>query len=303
MFSAPFLSTLLRRVKAVVRRVARPVAACARRAAAGASERQAQAISPVLRGAAGEWMRARLRALSAVMRRIEAGERLDRPGRRSRRTASRGDGARGERGLLPPEARLPRGFGWMCAFVPEVRRDGAAFAAWLGEPAMQARFSAAPETMARAVGPILTAVGQGRPEWFPAMGSAARRRCADSSSAAFGDLGISGDAGAGVGDRRVKPGDDGCAVETKSTVAAPPLTEGAEIVASPNRNVSRPARISNTGPGFCSRVTLTGDRAPVDARANSSPRESESRFKCSFQFLRRIRDPGNARAYCYDIET
>jgi hypothetical protein len=303
MFSAPLLSTLLHRVKAVVRRVARPVAERVRRMAAGASAPRAQAISPVLRGAARDWMRARLRALSTVMRRIETGELLDRPGRRSRQRLSRGDGARGERGLLPPEARLPRGFGWMCALEPEVRRDGAAFMAWLGEPAMQARFSAAPETMARAVGPISTAVGQGRPEWFPAMGSAARRRCADSSSAALGDLVIPGDAGVGVGDRRGKPGDDGCAIETKSAVAAPPLTEGAEIVASPNRNVSRPARISNAGPGFCSRVTLTGDRTPVDARANLSPSESESRFKCSFQFLRRIRDPGNARPYCYDIET
>jgi hypothetical protein len=57
----------------------------------------------------------------------------------------------------------------MCAFGPNVRRDGQAFAAWLDEPATRAKVLAAPQRMARLIGPILTATGARRPEWFAAM--------------------------------------------------------------------------------------------------------------------------------------
>jgi hypothetical protein len=162
--AAPFLSTLLHRVKAVVRRVVRARVDRGRAVPAGAA---ALAVSPALRLAAGEWMRARLRALSAVMRRIEAGKNVPEPARASRITI-RGD-ASGVRDVVPPERRLPRGFGWMCGLEPDVREDGAAFAAWLGEPAMRAMISAAPERMAQAISPILNATGAARPEWFPVV--------------------------------------------------------------------------------------------------------------------------------------
>ncbi len=167
--AAPFLSTLLHRVKAVVRRVVRPVAA---RARPMATEKAASApISPVMRGIVQDWMSAKLRALSALMRRIEAGEEFG-PAVRSPRAATREDGAE-PRAPVPPEERLPRGFGWMCSFGPDVRADGALFAAWLNEPVMKAKVLAAPEQMVRAIAPILTATGAAQPEWFPAV---AKRR-------------------------------------------------------------------------------------------------------------------------------
>jgi hypothetical protein len=166
---APFLVTLLDRVKAIVRRVARPVEARTRIAPPGARGGVAagEPISPALRGLVQGWMDARLQALSALIRKIEAGESLETPVR-APLTAPNADAP-----LLwnaaSPQLSLPRGFGWMCAFGPNVRRDGAAFAEWLNDPAMQARVLAAPERMAGLIGPILSATGQSRPEWFAAM--------------------------------------------------------------------------------------------------------------------------------------
>jgi hypothetical protein len=76
------------------------------------------------------------------------------------------------------EECLPRGFGWMCDWSPNVRRDGRAFAEFLNEPWMTAMVLAAPEQMARLVGPILHATGEPRPEWFPAVAKRAGKRFA-----------------------------------------------------------------------------------------------------------------------------
>jgi hypothetical protein len=175
MFSAPFLTTLLDRVKAVVRRVARPGAERARQVAAGTPPYvPAQGpVSPLLGGLAQGWMAAKLRAVSALMRRIEAGETIagpapaPAPAPAARAAVVAGESVPVMRGTVPPEARLPRGFGWMCGLSPKVRRDGAAFVELLNEPWMQAKVLAAPERMAGLIGPILTATGQARPEWFP----------------------------------------------------------------------------------------------------------------------------------------
>jgi hypothetical protein len=199
MFSAPFLSTLLHRVKAVVRRVARPRAERARVVSVSATE---VAIPPALRAAAHGWMRTKLQALSALLRRIEAGERLDMPVRPTR-AAKRTDESV-ERDSIPPEERVPRGFGWMCAFGPHIREDGALFAAWLSEPAMRARVMAAPEHMARAISPILAATGAERPEWFPV----APKRVRENSCFGAGRAVWGGDApGDGV---VVDPGTESC---------------------------------------------------------------------------------------------
>jgi hypothetical protein len=163
MFSAaPFLLTLLDRAKAIVRRVARPAAERARGAVASAPG----AIPPALRGVARAWLSAKLRALSALTRRIDAGETLERPIRSSR--VATGADAQAARDCVAPgeRPRLPRGFGWMCALEANMREDGASFAVWLGEPWMKAKVLAAPEEMARVVGPILTAMGQHMPDWF-----------------------------------------------------------------------------------------------------------------------------------------
>ncbi len=98
MFSAPFLVTLLDRVKAVVRRVARPAVERARR---GPAVEPGVSISPVLHGMAQDWMSAKLRALSALMRRVEMGEPLDIPVPAPR--AARGGVAPGARDAVPPD--------------------------------------------------------------------------------------------------------------------------------------------------------------------------------------------------------
>jgi hypothetical protein len=171
MFSAPFLTTLLDRVKAVVRRVARPGAERARQVAAGTPPYVPAEgpVSPLLGGLAQGWMAAKLRAVSALMRRIEAGETIaaPAPAMAARAAVVAGESVPVTRGTVPPEARLPREFGWMCGLSPEVRRDGAAFVELLNEPWMKAKVLAAPERMAGLIGPILTATGQARPEWFP----------------------------------------------------------------------------------------------------------------------------------------
>ncbi len=162
MFSAPFLAPLLDRVKAIVRRVARPVAERVRAVQADA----ATPCSPVLCGAAQRWMSGKVRALSALMRRIEAGETSDTTVRA--RSVAHDVDAPSVRAALPPQERLPRGFGWMCTLGPNVRRDGRAFSHWLNDPAMQAMVLAEPERMARVIGPILTATGEAKPDWFSA---------------------------------------------------------------------------------------------------------------------------------------
>jgi hypothetical protein len=124
-------------------------------------------ISPAIRGRARNWMSIKLRALSGLILRIEAGETREAPAR-PRIVAGR-FAAPGKRDEFAPEERLPRGFGWMCGFGPHVRQDGAAFAAWLGEPAMLARVLAAPQQMARVVSPILHATGVPTPEWLATL--------------------------------------------------------------------------------------------------------------------------------------
>jgi hypothetical protein len=225
MFSAPFLTTLLDRVKAIVRRVARPVAKPVSPVPARAPE---VAISPVLRGIAQGWLRTKLGALSALMRRIEAGEKLNMPLRAP--ITARDETALVMRGAVPPETRLPRGFGWMCAFEPNMREDGAAFAAWLDEPWMKARVLTAPEKMVRVVGPILNATGAPRPEWFPVVVKRPQQQAVPAGGTCdthSGEIRISSPPGldsapdlarpsphtpeavAVARDRRVKPGDEG----------------------------------------------------------------------------------------------
>jgi hypothetical protein len=180
MFSAPFLVTLLDRVKAIVRRAAGPVAERVRpepsHAAAGCTVDRP--ISPALRRRAQGWMAAKLQALSKLMRRVEADD-VRKPPAHMRRAASSAPTTR-----IPglPEERLPRGFGWMCPFGPTVRIDGRAFAELLDEPWMKAKVLAAPERMAGLIGPILTATGERRPAWFPVVpkrAGVARRGASD----------------------------------------------------------------------------------------------------------------------------
>jgi hypothetical protein len=173
MFSAPFLVTLLDRVKAVVRRVARPMAERPR--FVPGIEAAVAPMPPMLRGLARDWMSVKVRALSALVRRVRAGEKLERPVIVPRKTPPGRDRTAMVRAGFGAQERLPRGFGWMCASGPKVREHGRMFAEWLNQPATRAMVLAAPERMAQVIGPILNATGEGRPEWFPVAARRAKR--------------------------------------------------------------------------------------------------------------------------------
>ncbi len=175
MFSAPFLVTLLDRVKAIVRRVAGPPAERARLVSGDGAAPAQRPISPALRRFAEAWMSAKVRNLSAFMRRIRAGEDLDAANAGPGKAASGKAAAPVVRAARAPSERRPRGFGWMCGFGPNVRRDGQAFAAWLNQPEVRVLVLAGPQRMAQVIGPILTATGERRPDWFPVVPKRARR--------------------------------------------------------------------------------------------------------------------------------
>jgi hypothetical protein len=166
MFSAPFLVTLLDRVKAIVRRVARPVAMPARMVSGMAATTVAP-MPPVLHGPAEDWMAAKARALATLMRRIRAGEKLEPSLTVPHKAVLGRDPAALARARVAPQERLPRGFGWMCASGPKVREHGRMFAEWLSEPGTRALVLTAPERMARVIEPILNATGERGPEWLP----------------------------------------------------------------------------------------------------------------------------------------
>jgi hypothetical protein len=226
MFSAPSLVTLLDRVKAVVRRLARPGAERARRVPA-TTQAPVAAISPELHALAWAWMSAQLRLLSALMARIAAGEPLDLPVRGGF-TADQ-EGLPEEPVAGQPDGRLPCGFGWMCGLGPDLRRDGQAFAELLNEPWMKAMVLAAPERMACLIAPILQATGQATPDWFPnavrqeehafpACGQgdpiASVSPLPGSSPETTRPSRLARGAGEVAGDRRVEPGHGDCFIVT-----------------------------------------------------------------------------------------
>jgi hypothetical protein len=116
---------------------------------------------------------------------------------------------------------------------------------WLNAPAARAMVLAAPQRMARLIGPILTATGQRRPEWFPVAatrGAIALPPCGPEAGWGVDNAGprgctpapappedgivapwptpgaapdetppsrLAGDGGDVAGDRRIKPGGQG----------------------------------------------------------------------------------------------
>jgi hypothetical protein len=281
MFPAALSPTrLLNRVKAVVRRVAGIVGQRGLAVSAVAPVRVPGPVTAEMRGRAAGWMRARLRALSAVMRRIEAGAVLAAPVRGTR-AAGCGRIAATREGV-PAEARLPRGFGWISAFEPGVREHGAAFAAWLSEPAMQAKVMAAPERMARVISPILMATGVARPAWFPVV---ARRGRASLSHY-------------GQGLDAAGPGEDDSsgAGSVGSIPPLAPLVRGVEKDSQSERSFVPAAVLPLMECGTGQRLG-GGSRACVadgSIAANSGAAGVSSK-------IRHIRRSGVVRPFCYNI--
>ncbi len=123
-----------------------------------------------------DWLFPRQRAVIALMRRIEAGTLRKSPAYTPRATPPRDAANSAARTPVPPEKILPRGFAWLCRWAPETRRVGVDLGELLNEPKMKEMVLAAPGQMTRLLGPMLTATGERKPEWFPAPPKRKRRR-------------------------------------------------------------------------------------------------------------------------------
>jgi hypothetical protein len=120
------------------------------------------------------WVRKRCAALSALAARVESG-RQGTFSRSARRTDSQGT-APASRRSEPGQAGIARQFGWMCHWAPETEWAGIPVRELLDGARMRALVLAAPEPMTRAWSPLLNALGQETPEWFPVMPKRAQRK-------------------------------------------------------------------------------------------------------------------------------
>ncbi len=122
-----------------------------------------------------DWLYPRQRAINALIRRIASGTLRKSPVYAPRAVRD-GAAAPAARTPLPPEKVLPRGFGWLCRWAPETRRVGVDLGELLNAPEMKEMVLAAPGQMTRLLGPMLTATGEARPDWFPKAPKRMRRR-------------------------------------------------------------------------------------------------------------------------------
>jgi hypothetical protein len=113
-----------------------------------------------------DWLKDRRLRIEALLDRIRDGKmRPPRP-YAPRRVAE--GAAPAVRKMPPPEERLPRGFGWMRNMANEIRPRGGMLPEWLEEPEVKAAVLASPQ-MVRLVSPLLNAVGEAKPGWFPEL--------------------------------------------------------------------------------------------------------------------------------------
>jgi hypothetical protein len=109
------------------------------------------------------WLMKRQAMIAVLMERIAAGnvrQRAFRP------REPKPDAVAKPRAEIPPENFLPRGFGWIRRLAPEIGAHAEGLSRLLEEPEMQAMVLGAPQ-MARAWVPLLNAVGERKPEWWP----------------------------------------------------------------------------------------------------------------------------------------
>ncbi len=123
-----------------------------------------------------DWLYPRQRAINELIRRIAAETLRKSPVYAPRAAKPRDAAESAARTPLPPEKVLPRGFGWLCRWAPETRRVGVELGELLNEPEMKEMVLAAPGQMTRLLGPMLTATGEARPDWFPKPPKRMRRR-------------------------------------------------------------------------------------------------------------------------------
>jgi hypothetical protein len=164
-------ASLAQRLRAFVWRVVIAVGERVNRAPEGSLVRHRVPL-PVYRRIA-DWMQARRQAIEALMARIAAGTLRTSAAYAPRTTAVRAEPK--PRTLVPDEERFPRLFGWMCRWAPEGWLGAADLRGLLDDPAMQAVVLAAPARMVRLWSPLLFAVGQIKPDWFPKPPTRERR--------------------------------------------------------------------------------------------------------------------------------
>jgi hypothetical protein len=162
---APVPTTLRERLGALVRLVAGYVGDRTR--PGPVHVRGPGLIPPAFCTLVQEWLFARQRAMSELIWRMETGRWRSPPVRAPRQRAPDAARVSPARTHCAPERVLPRVLGWLCRWAPEVRRAGMQIAALLNEPETREKVLAAPGQFARLIGPILTATGERKPDWFP----------------------------------------------------------------------------------------------------------------------------------------
>jgi hypothetical protein len=68
---------------------------------------------------------------------------------------------------MPAEERFPRLSGWVCRWAPEAHFGARDLSGLLDDPEMKALVLRAPNQMIRLWSPLLHALGQTKPAWFP----------------------------------------------------------------------------------------------------------------------------------------
>jgi hypothetical protein len=191
-----------------------------------------------------DWLYPRQRAINALIRRIAAGTLRKSPVYAPRAVKQQDAAEIAARAPLPPEKVLPRGFGWLCRWAPETRRVGVDLGELLNEPEVKEMVLAAPGQMTRLLGPMLTATGEARPDWFPKPPKRARRR-------------------------RTQSGRPRCP-RVVSAWEAPLIAAPQPVYAEPPPPKPQMAPWTGRGPGPC--ATLADYRSPFENAGGEHPR-------------------------------
>jgi hypothetical protein len=194
-----------------------------------------------------DWLYPRQRAINALIRRIAAGTLRKSPVYAPRAVRPRDAAEIAARVPLPPEKVLPRGFGWLCRWAPETRRVGVDLGQLLNAPEMKEMVLAAPGQMTRLLGPLLTATGEAKPDWFPKPPRRATRRRSR----------------AGLPRSPVKP-------RVVSAWEAPVIPPPSPARAPPPSRPPTMATWTGRGPGPC--ATLAEYRSPYENAGGETPR-------------------------------
>jgi hypothetical protein len=110
------------------------------------------------------WLQKRRQMIEALVQRIAAGTHRPRP---FTPRATRPDAARKPPTAIPPEKQLPpRVFGWINRLAAEINVHANGLSHIIGTPEMKAMILASPQ-LARLWVPLLNALGQSKPDWWP----------------------------------------------------------------------------------------------------------------------------------------